>query len=125
MSTALVGAALVPAGIATADDTITAGADCDGADLNSAVMAPDGRTLRCVADGVHAGFHWEPDGDAVKTLADLENQGFTIQLNKVGNNPLNQCKVASIENYQTSTATDVPDALIQMTRTVTVSLDCG
>jgi len=78
-----------------------------------------------VADGIHDGFRWEADSDAIKALADLENQGYTIQLNRVGANPINRCKVASIDDYQTSTATGGPDILIQMTKTVTVSLDCS
>lgn len=121
----LSGTLLLPVGVAAADDGIVVDTVCSGGDLNSTVVAPDGTTLRCVADGIHDGFRWEADSDTVKTLADLQNQGYTIRLNKVGGNPLNRCKVTSIDDYQTSTASGVPDALIQMTKTVTVSLDCS
>lgn len=122
----LSGTLLFPAGVASADDGITIDTICSGDDLNSTVLAPDGTTtLRCVADGINVGFRWEADSDAIKTLADLENQGYTIRLNKVGGNPIGRCKVASIDDYQTSTASSLPGALIEMTKTVTVSLDCG
>lgn len=121
----LSGTLLLPVGVAAADDGIAIDTVCSGDDLNSTVMAPDGTTLRCVADGIHEGFRWEADSDAIKALADLENQGYTIRINKVGANPINQCKVTSIDDYQTSTASGPPDALIHMTKTVTVSLDCG
>lgn len=121
----LSGTLLFPAGVASADDGIAIDTICSGDDLNSTVMAPDGTTLRCVADGIHEGFRWEADSDAVKTLADLQNQGYTIRVNTVGANPMSQCKVASIDDYQTSTAGSVPTEVIQMTRTVTVTLDCS
>jgi len=119
------GTLLLPVGVAAADDGIAVDTVCAGDELNSTVMAPDGTTLRCVADGIHEGFRWETDSDAIKALADLENQGYTIQINKVGTNPMSRCTVTSIDDYQTSTATGPPDTLIHMTKTVTVSLDCG
>lgn len=119
------GTLLFPVGVASADDGIVIDAVCTGDDLNSTVMAPDGTTLRCVADGIHDGFRWEADSDVIKALADLENQGYTIQIDKVGANPMNRCTVTSIDDYQTSTASGPPDTLIHMTKTVTVSLDCS
>lgn len=119
------GALLLPTGVATADGGIVVDTVCSGQDLNSTVVSPDGTTLRCVADGIHEGFRWEADSDAIKTLADLQNQGYTIRVGKVGTNPMSQCKVASIDDYQTSTSSGADDALIQVTKTVTVTLDCG
>lgn len=121
----LAGALLFPAGVASADDGIVVDTVCGGEDLNSTVVAPDGTTLRCVADGVPEGFRWAADNDVIKALADLENQGYTIRLNKVGTNPMSRCKVTSIDDYQISTASIAPGTLIEMTKTVTVSLDCG
>ncbi|MFN8088589.1 MAG: hypothetical protein U0R81_06370 [Mycobacterium sp.] len=122
----LSGTLLFPAGVASADDGIAIDTICSGDDLNSTVTAPDGTTtLRCVADGIHEGFRWEADSDAIKTFADLQNQGYTIRVDKVGANPMSQCKVTSIDDYQASTVTDASDGLIRMTKTVTVSLDCG
>jgi len=128
---ALTGVLLTPAGLANADE-ITIGTACGGEDLNSTIVTSGGTTLRCVADGVHQGFHWEADGEAIKALADLESQGYTIHLQKVGVSPIDQCQVTAIEDYQTSTVTQgntsstvgPETATIQITKSVTVALDC-
>lgn len=72
----------------------------------------------------------EPGGNAASTIADLQSQGYSVVVDRVGSLPTNQCTVTNVRNPQTVTATrrSGPDRrnreIIIVSQTITVSLNC-
>lgn len=120
--------------VALADDApLMAGANCLGDQLGNTATATDGAVLRCLATG-EGGFTWVPDTGAAGTIADLQKQGYTVNIDRVGDGPLSACKVLGVRNPITTTQTTgnplggphTPGGVttITVTRTISVSLDC-
>ncbi|HZA09917.1 hypothetical protein [Mycobacterium sp.] len=74
------------------------------------------------------------DGNAQRTIADWENQGYTVNIDRVGSGPLDQCTVTSVRNPNTITRFERVDGRgpgpsvlvpIVVSRTVQVSLYCA
>ena len=77
------------------------------------------------------------DSDAQATIAQLESQGYTVNIDRVGSGPLNQCVVTSVRNPNTITQLvrvggkgpngNAPTTLIPVivSRTIQVSLYCA
>ena len=133
---ALVGA-LTCAGQAHADAP-DVDSPCAGADLGRTVTASNGGPAVCIADDAGQ-LNWMPDGGAVKTIADLQAQGYTVTIDQVGDNPLPTCVVTEIHNAMTTTQRvgsggvtgggtgsfgDHHSTTIEVTKTIDVSLDC-
>ncbi len=112
--------------------------ECAGAELGRSVAASDGSPVVCIADDAGR-LTWLPGGNAAKTIADLQAQGYTVTLDVVGDDPLPTCLVTQVHNAMTTTQTlgsggTVPggpgsfgnhhSTTIAVTRTIDVSLDC-
>lgn len=72
-------------------------------------------------------------GGAYQVIADLENQGYDVNIDRVGNAPINQCLVTSVRNPQDVTRTfrvgdkhddDREFVTVVVRRYITVSLNC-
>ena len=70
---------------------------------------------------------------AQDTIAQLQSQGYTVKIERVGSAPLSACTVTSVRNPQTFTYTNRTGAargnagdLVTtiISKTITVSLDC-
>jgi hypothetical protein len=70
---------------------------------------------------------------ATGTLADLQKQGFTITIDRIGTGNLSDCKVIDVRNPVTVTQTTrnpigphtpEPLTIITSSKTISVSLDC-
>ena len=102
---------------------------CQGAELNKTATASNGTAVRCLAND-QGGFSWMADTGAVGTIADLEKEGYTVTIDRVGSAPLDQCKVTDVRNPNTITRTNRsgPGAsnvtTIVVSKTIHVSLDC-
>lgn len=59
-------------------------------------------------------------GTAQDTINSLQGRGFTVIVNKVGNAPLSQCRVSSVQPGQTYSRSDsgVPGAMMDYTTTI-------
>jgi hypothetical protein len=74
-------------------------------------------------------------GGAYDVIANLENEGYDVNVDRVGNNPINQCLVTSVRNPHNVTRTfrvngkhdDDRDEVITVIvrRYITVSLNCS
>ena len=69
------------------------------------------------------------DTGAAGTIADLQQRGYTVNIDRVGSGPLSACKVTSVRNPVTITRTDRSGpgdnvVTIVVSKTVSVSLDC-
>lgn len=70
---------------------------------------------------------------AVATIGQLEAQGFTVRIDRVGSAPLDQCEVTNVRNPQNRTEVVRVDGAgnrdrvieVVVDRTITVSLDCS
>lgn len=70
---------------------------------------------------------------AIVTIGQLEAQGFTVKLDRVGSAPLDQCTVTNVRNPRERTefirvnGPGKRDRVVEVVvdRTVTVSLDCS
>ena len=126
LAAAALAAAFSSAAMAHADDP-QAGSACLGAELNKTATTNAGTPVRCLANE-QGGFSWMADTGAVGTIADLQNQGYTVNLDRVGSAPLDQCKVTSVRNPNTVTRTDRTGRgdleTIVVSKTISVSLDC-
>ncbi len=97
--------------------------------LGSTATTSDGTTVRCLATE-EGGFSWTPDTGAAGTIADLQQQGYTVNIDRVGSAPLSACKVTDVRNPQTVTRTNREGAgghdieTIIVSKTISVSLDC-
>ena len=129
---ALIGHA-VPAGA----EGPAAGSDCAAGQIGDAATAPDGGAIRCVVDEQGA-VHWLPDTHAVGTIADLQSAGYSVSVDRVGNQPLPACAVTEVHNPMTTTSMNSggttpggPGSIgnkhsttIVVSKTIDVSLDC-
>jgi len=122
--------AMASAAPASADDP-AAGAGCQANELNNMVTASDGKALRCLADE-QGGFSWMADTGAAGTIAQLQNQGYTVTITRIGSAPLDQCKVTDVRNPSTITRTNRTGTAagagsletIVVSKTIDVTLDC-
>jgi len=73
------------------------------------------------------------DTGATGTIADLQKQGYTVNIDRVGSGELSACKVTDVRNPVTITRTTTnppgphtPGAVttITVSKTISVSLDC-
>jgi len=129
MAVALAAGAVITAAPAIADDDPAAGSACSGSELNNTATASDGAALRCLANEQN-GFSWMPDRGAAGTIGQLENEGYTVTITRIGSGALDQCKVSEIRNPNTVTRTNRshPGAsgvtTITVSKTIDVTLDC-
>jgi hypothetical protein len=70
-------------------------------------------------------------GNAYQTIATLEDEGYDVIIDRVGNAPLNQCLVTSVRNPQTQTRTFWVDegkrrrlVTVVVSRSINVTLNC-
>ena len=56
----------------------------------------------CAVAAVPAGVAWA-DNSAQDTIADLQQQGYQVQIDKIGTGPLSKCVVTSVRNPMTTT----------------------
>ena len=94
--------------------------------IRSAVV---GTGLAAAALGLSVTAHAE---SALITIGQLEAQGFTVKLDRVGSAPLNQCEVTNVRNPRDRTELvrvggrgDRDFIPVVVERTITVSLDCS
>ena len=87
----------------------------------SAVLAPAGLAT---AEPIQA-------GNAYATIGTLEDEGYDVIIDRVGNAPLNQCIVTSVRNPQTQTRTFWVDegkhrrlVTVVVSRSINVTLNC-
>ena len=82
-----------------------------------------------------AGFAWA-DKSAQDTISDLQQQGYQVQIDKIGTGPMAQCIVTSVRNPNTITqwVPFVGPGLgnrgtflvpVVTSQTISVSLDCS
>lgn len=71
-------------------------------------------------------------GDAPRTIAELEDQGYDVVIDRVGSGPTNECIVTSVRNPQEVTQTfavgkgeDREFVTVVVSRSITVSLNCS
>ena len=122
--------ALTVAGPARADvDPRSVGSPCSGNELNNTATTSDGTAVRCLANEDNS-FSWMTDTGAAGTIAQLQSQGFTVTITRVGTGPLDQCKVTDVRNPNTTTYTNRSHAgasgvnTIVVSKTIDVTLDC-
>lgn len=89
-----------------------------------------------LAPGVTATAQPVAQGNAYATIAQLESSGYDVNIDRVGNAPLDQCIVTSVRNPQDITRTlrvdngrkgknrDFDWITVVVRRTITVSLNC-
>jgi hypothetical protein len=85
------------------------------------VLAPAGMAM---ADPIQP-------GGAYQTIGVLEDEGYDVIIDRVGNAPINQCIVTSVRNPQTQTRTfwvgkgkDRERVTVIVSRSINVSLNC-
>jgi hypothetical protein len=78
-----------------------------------------------------AGAEPTQPGNAYQTIATLEDEGYDVIIDRVGNAPLNQCLVTSVRNPQTQTRTFWVDegkrrrlVTVVVSRSINVTLNC-
>ena len=128
--TVALAAAIISAAPASADDLpAAAGSSCPSDQVGDMATSSDGVAVRCLAtDG--GGFSWTADTGATDTIAELEKQGYNVQVDRVGSGAFSACKVTNVRNPMTTTRTDrsSPGAngleTITINKTINVSLDC-
>lgn len=71
------------------------------------------------------------DQTAGETIANLQAQGYTVNIDRVGAGPLDECVVTSVRNPQTNSeyvgvVGDDEDGAVRVitSQTISVSLDC-
>jgi hypothetical protein len=71
------------------------------------------------------------DATAGETIANLQAQGYTVNVDRVGAKPLDECVVTSVRNPQTNSeyvgvVGDDEDGAVRVitSQTISVSLDC-
>jgi hypothetical protein len=72
-----------------------------------------------------------PSGNAYQTIGVLEDEGYDVIVDRVGNAPTNQCIVTSVRNPQTQTRTFWVDqgkhrrlVTVVVSRSINVTLNC-
>jgi len=70
-------------------------------------------------------------GNAFQTIGQLEDEGYDVIIDRVGNAPTNQCIVTSVRNPQTQTRTFWVDEgkhrrliTVVVSRSINVTLNC-
>jgi hypothetical protein len=112
-----------------AGDPPAVGSPCSGNELNNTATTRDGTAVRCLANEDNT-FSWIADTGAAGTIAQLQSQGFTVTVTRVGTGSLDQCKVTDVRNPNTTTYTtrSHPGAggvnTIVVSKTIDVTLDC-
>jgi hypothetical protein len=126
---ATVAGATTVAAPASADDPPAVGSPCQANDLGNTATTSDGTTVRCL-DNEDNSLSWMADTGAAGTIGQLESQGYTVTVTRVGSGPLDQCKVTDVRNPNTITRTtrSHPGAsgvtTIIVNKTIDVTLDC-
>lgn len=71
-------------------------------------------------------------GDAPRTIAELENAGYDVVIDRVGSGPISECIVTSVRNPQEVTqkfavgkGEDREFITVVVSRSITVSLNCA
>jgi hypothetical protein len=71
------------------------------------------------------------NGNATQTISLLEDEGYDVIIDRVGNAPVNQCTVTSVRNPQTQTRTfwvgsgrDRRLITVVVSRSINVTLNC-
>ena len=71
------------------------------------------------------------NGNAYQTIGVLEDEGYDVIIDRVGNAPINQCVVTSVRNPQTQTRTfwvgegrDRRLVTVVVSRSINVTLNC-
>ena len=113
---------------ARADSGPDVGSFCQGADIGKTATASDGTTVRCIADE-YGGFSWISDTGAVETIAGLQQQGYQVQIIRIGGGPLQHCQVSEVGQPHIDTRTDRSGpgdnvTTIVLNKTIPVTLDC-
>lgn len=125
-------AAWIVASPAAADDAIEIGAHCPSSELGNASTTSAGTAVRCLAaeDG---GFKWVADTGATGIIGDLQKQGFSVTIDRIGARALPECRVTGVRNPVTVTQivddpvgphSATPLKTITLSKTISVSLDC-
>lgn len=122
------GTILIPP-VASAGGHHEPGASCEADDLGTTDVSSVGTPVRCLANG-DGGYSWTSDTGASSVIRNLEAAGYTVNVERFGHHDLDQCTMTGIRNPQTITRTDRtgPGNDIETTvvsKTITVSLDCG
>jgi hypothetical protein len=89
----------------------------------------------CAVTAGPAGVAWA-DNSAQDTIADLQQQGYQVQVDKIGTGPMSKCVVTSVRNPMMTTQWvpyvgpglgDRGTILLPViaTQTISVSLDCS
>jgi hypothetical protein len=106
-----------------------AGTACPSDQLGTTATT-SGTTVRCLTNG-QGGFRWMADTGAAGTIAQLQSQGYTVNIDRVGSGPLSACTVTDVRNPNTITRTiRGPQSghgqlvTITVSKTVQVSLHC-
>lgn len=110
-------------------DAPAPGASCSSGEIGHRVTASDGTAVRCLVDD-QGGLHWLAATGAVDTIAELQDQGYTVNIDRVGSGPLERCTVTDVRNPQTVTRTNRTGpgdkiVVIEVSKTISVSLNCG
>ncbi|OBC04597.1 hypothetical protein A5784_13680 [Mycobacterium sp. 852013-50091_SCH5140682] len=119
-------------------DAPAVGTDCGSGQIGDTATAPDGGTLRCMADE-SGQIHWLPDTHAVTTIADLQRAGYSVTVDRTGDHPLPDCAVVAVHNPMTVTSLNsggtTPggsgtignkhQTTITVSKTIDVTLDCA
>ena len=70
------------------------------------------------------------DKGAAGTIAQLQSEGYTVTITRIGTGPLDQCKVTEVRNPNTTTYTTRSHEgasgvnTITISKTIDVTLDC-
>jgi hypothetical protein len=106
-----------------------AGSPCQGSQLNNTATTSSGTAVRCLANEQN-GFSWMADTGAAGTIAQLEGEGYTVNIDRVGSASLDKCTVTNVRNPITTTRTNRSHSgaggvdTIVVSKTIDVSLDC-
>ncbi len=94
---------------ASADDSPTVGSVCASNQIGEAATTSEGTTVRCLANEQN-GFTWVADTGATSTIAELQKEGYTVTIDRVGSGELATCKVTNVRNpvINTQTLTNPP-----------------
>ena len=126
---AAVAGTMTVAAPASADDPPAPGSPCQANELGNTATTSDGTTVRCLANEQN-GLSWMADTGAAGTIGQLQSQGYSVTITRIGNGPLDQCKVTDVRNPSTITRTNRshPGAggvtTITVSKTIDVTLDC-
>lgn len=96
-------AALIGPATSAGADVPAAGADCGSDQIGDSATAPDGGALRCIVDE-QGKLHWLPDTHAVATIAGLQSAGYSVTVDRLGDDPLPECTVGEVHNAMTTSS---------------------